>query len=220
MIPMSNAEDPIAAGSPARQVSREHGPVEGDLERSIAAQVRAYRQAAGVSVAEMADRVGISKAMLSKIENAQTSCSLTTLARLAAGLEVPVTALFRGVDDQREAVYVPAGHGAQIVRRGSKQGHLYELLGGLRGPHKRMEAVLVTLTEASEVFPLFQHPGTEILYMLEGEMVYGHGEARYTMRPGDALQFDGEGPHGPEELVQLPAKFLAITAYGEGGSHS
>ncbi|PRY16727.1 helix-turn-helix domain-containing protein [Kineococcus rhizosphaerae] len=217
----TDAQDPIATGSPARQIAREAvAPVEGHLERSIAAQVRAYRLASGASVAEMAERVGISKAMLSKIENAQTSCSLTTLARLAAGLDVPVTALFRGVDDQREAVYVPAGHGAQIIRRGSKQGHLYELLGGLRGPHKRMEAVLVTLTEASEVFPLFQHPGTEILYMLEGEMVYGHGEARYTMRPGDALQFDGEGPHGPEELVGLPAKFLAITAYGDGSAHT
>lgn len=217
---MTSAEDPIASGSSSREIAREAaGPAEGDLERSIAAQVRAYRQAAGLSVAEMADRVGISKAMLSKIENAQTSCSLTTLARLAAGLEVPVTALFRGVDAEREAVYVPAGHGARIVRRGSKQGHLYELLGGLRGPHKRMEAVLVTLTEASEVFPLFQHPGTEILYMLEGEMVYGHGEARYTMRPGDALQFDGEGPHGPEELLELPAKFLAVTAYDGTSGH-
>lgn len=210
------ADDPIATGSPAREIPRETaGPAEGELERSIAAQVRAYRVAAGVSVGDMAQRVGISKAMLSKIENAQTSCSLTTLGRLAAGLEVPVTALFRGVDADREAVYVPAGHGAQIVRRGSKQGHLYELLGALRGPHKRMEAVLVTLTEASEVFPLFQHPGTELLYMLDGEMVYGHGEARYAMRPGDALQFDGEGPHGPEELHELPVRFLAVTAYGD-----
>ena len=209
-------DDPIASGSTAREVPRgAAGPAEGDLERAIAAQVRAYRSAAGISVAEMAERVGISKAMLSKIENAQTSCSLTTLARLAAGLEIPVTALFRGVDAEREAVFVPAGHGARIVRRGSRQGHLYELLGALRGPHKRMEAVLVTLTEASEVFPLFQHPGTEILYMLDGVMVYGHGESRYTMHPGDALQFDGEGAHGPEELLEVPARFLSITAYGE-----
>lgn len=208
--------DAVATGSPAREIRRESaGPREGDLERSIAAQVRFYRSAAGLSVADMAERVGISKAMLSKIENAQTSCSLTTLARLAAGLEVPVTALFRGIDAEREAVFVPAGHGARIVRRGSRQGHLYELLGALRGPHKRMEAVLVTLTEASEVFPLFQHPGTELLYMLEGRMVYGHGETRYTLEPGDALQFDGEGPHGPEELATVPVRFLSVTAYGE-----
>ena len=71
----------------------------------------------------------------------------------------------------------------------------------LRGPHKRMEAHLVTLTERSEVFPLFQHTGTELLFMLEGEMVYGHGEATYTLGPGDALQLDGEGVHGPQELL-------------------
>jgi quercetin dioxygenase-like cupin family protein len=153
--------------------------------------------------------------MLSKIENAHTSCSLTTLGRLATGLNVPVTALFRGVDTEREAVYVPAGHGAQIIRRGSRVGHHYELLGALRGPHKRMEAVLVTLTESSEVFPLFQHPGTELLYMLEGVMLYGHGEAAYTMRPGDALQLDGEGAHGPQELIELPVRFLSVTAYGD-----
>lgn len=186
----------------------------GALERTIALRAREYRQAAGVSVAEMAARAGLSKAMLSKIENAQTSCSLTTLARLAAGLDVPVTSLFRGVDAAREAVFVPAGQGARIVRRGTGVGHEYALLGALRGAHKRLDAVLVTLTESSEVFPLFQHAGTELLYMLEGTMVYGHGASRYTLRPGDALQFDGEGTHGPEALLELPIRFLAVTAYG------
>jgi len=185
----------------------------GALEQVIARQVRLFRLAAGLSIADLAAHVGMSKAMLSKIENAQTSCSLTTLARLAGGLQVPVTALFRGVDAEREAVFVPAGHGAEIVRRGSRVGHHYELLGALRGAHKRLEPLLVTLTESSEIFPLFQHPGTEFLYLLEGVMVYGHGEARYTMRPGDSLQFDGEGPHGPDELVQLPIRFLSILAH-------
>lgn len=162
----------------------------------------------------LAEQTGMSKAMLSKIENAQTSCSLSTLARLADALEVPVTALFRGVEAEREAVFVPAGHGARIVRRGSNVGHLYEQLGSLRGEHKRIEPLLVTLTEASEVFPLFQHAGTEFLYMLDGVMTYGHGTSRYEMSPGDSLQFDGEGPHGPIELKQLPIRFLSVTAYG------
>jgi hypothetical protein len=154
--------------------------------------------------------------MLSKIENAQTSCSLTTLTRLADALDVPATALFRGADTEREAVHTPAGAGARIVARGTRVGHDYTLLGGLRGPHKRMEAHLVALTERSEVFPLFQHPGTELLYMLEGVMVYGHGEVSYTLHPGDALQLDGEGVHGPRELVELPIRFLSVVAYGDG----
>jgi uncharacterized cupin superfamily protein len=55
--------------------------------------------------------------------------------------------------------------------------------------------------------------------MLEGTMVYGHGESRYTLLPGDALQFDGEGAHGPDELVTLPIRFLSITAYGDTADH-
>ncbi|NEK57888.1 helix-turn-helix transcriptional regulator [Geodermatophilus sabuli] len=186
----------------------------GHLEDVIALRVREFRLAQGISLAELARLTGMSKAMLSKIENAQTSCSLSSLARLAEALAVPVTALFRGIDAEREAVFTPAGQGSQIVRRGSNVGHLYQLLGSLRGEHKRLEPLLVTLTEASEVFPLFQHPGTEFLHMLEGVLVYGHGEARYEMRAGDSLVFDGEGPHGPVELVELPVRFLSVTAYG------
>ncbi|MGC4960756.1 helix-turn-helix domain-containing protein [Gordonia sp. DT101] len=188
-------------------------PTGGDLEAAIAHQVRLLRRNAGMSVADMAAKVGISKAMLSKIENAQTSCSLTTLARLAAGLDVPVTSLFRGADVEREAVYTESGKGAVIVGRGTRVGHHYALLGALRGQHKRLEPVLVTLADDSEVFPPFQHPGTELLYMLEGVMVYGHGNAEYTLRPGDCLLLDGEGIHGPHDLVRLPIRFLAVTAY-------
>jgi transcriptional regulator with XRE-family HTH domain len=183
------------------------------LELAIAAQVRALRRATGLSVAEMATKTGLSKAMLSKIENAQTSCSLTTLAKLADTLDVPVTALFRGADNGREAVFTEAAKGSVIVGRGTRVGHHYELLGALRGQHKRLEPVLVTLTDKSEPFPLFQHPGTELLYMLEGVMVYGHNDSEYTMRPGDTLLLDGEGLHGPRDLVRLPIRFLAVTAY-------
>src|ERR1700694_243836 len=202
-------------GDPAprdREVPTDTPPVPA-LERAIAAQVRALRRAAGLSVADMAARAGISKAMLSKIENAQTSCSLSTLARLAAMLDVPVTALFRGADSGREAAYTEAGHGSFIGGRGTRGGHHYELLGPLRGQHKRLEPVLVTLTEKSEPFPLFQHPGTEMLYMLAGVVVYGHGENEYTWRRGDTFVLDGEGLHGPHDLVRLPIRFLAVTAY-------
>jgi transcriptional regulator with XRE-family HTH domain len=188
-------------------------PVEGVLKRAIAVQVRRHRRARGLTVGELAVRAGISKAMLSKIENSLTSSSLTTLARLAAALDVPVTALFRGADGDREAVFTPADGGARVVARRNRVGPEYRLLGALRGPHKRMEAHLVTLTEQPEAFPLFQHPGTELLFMLEGEMVYGHGEARYTLGPGDALQLDGEGVHGPQELRALPIRFLSVVAY-------
>lgn len=184
-----------------------------ELEAAIAGNVRELRQLHGWSVAEMAARVGISKAMMSKIENAQTSCSLGTLALLARGLDVPVTSLLRGADTERPASFVKAGHGTPIVRNGTQAGHEYQLLGGLRGEHERLECLHVTLTEKSEAYPLFQHPGTEFVYMLEGVMDYGHSRAVYRMEAGDSLQIDGEGAHGPVDLVDLPIRFLSVIAF-------
>ncbi|MFI8595344.1 helix-turn-helix domain-containing protein [Microbacterium sp. NPDC078428] len=51
----------------------------------------AYRAELGISAADLAARTGLSKGMISRIESATTSCSLTTLQRLAEGLPVPVT---------------------------------------------------------------------------------------------------------------------------------
>ena len=68
----------------------------GQLEWVIANHVRNRRQAIGLTVAQLAELTGISKGMLSKIENAQTSPSLATIERLAAALDMPVTSLFRG----------------------------------------------------------------------------------------------------------------------------
>ncbi|WP_436533317.1 helix-turn-helix domain-containing protein [Actinoplanes sp. HUAS TT8] len=184
-----------------------------DLEAAIGRNVRELRTQHGLTVAELALRIGISKAMLSKIENAQTSCSLGTLAALADGLNVPVTSLFRGADKERPSSFVPAGGGTAIVRDGSQAGHEYQLLGTLRGEHRRLECLHVTLTVKSETYPLFQHPGTEFIYMLEGTMDYAHGRSVHRLTPGDSLQMDGEGAHGPADLVELPIRFLSVIAF-------
>ncbi|MER6526132.1 XRE family transcriptional regulator [Streptomyces sp. NPDC001508] len=187
-----------------------------ELEAAIARNVRELRHQRGHSVTDLAAKVGISKAMLSKIENAQTSCSLSTLSLLAKGLDIPVTSLFRGADAERPVSYVKAGRGTPIVRSGSQVGHDYKLLGSLRGEHKRLECLLVALTAKSQTYPLFQHPGTEFIYMLEGVMDYGHGRSVYRLKPGDALILDGEGAHGPVDLVDLPIRFLSVIAFPDG----
>jgi ribosome-binding protein aMBF1 (putative translation factor) len=189
------------------------GPI-GQLGQVIANHVRSRRLEIGLNVGQLAERTGISKGMLSKIENAQTSPSLSTLERLSLALDMPVTSLFRGLAEERDAVFVKAGSGPEIVRKGTRSGHTYQLLGTLRGPYKRVEPLLVSLVERSEVFPLFQHPGVEMLYMLEGVMEYSYGREHYRMEKGDTLQFEGDIPHGPTQLVKLPIRFLSITVYG------
>jgi transcriptional regulator with XRE-family HTH domain len=185
------------------------------LEVAIGREVRAFRNKLGITASDLARAADLSLGMLSKIENGVTSASLTTLQRLSNALGVPVTALFRRFEERRDAVFVSAGQGLLIERRGTRSGHQYQLLGhtgGLSGAVV-VEPYLITLTEESEVFPLFQHGGHELIYMLEGQVVYRHADKLYSMKPGDSLFFDADAPHGPEELVKLPIRFLSVISY-------
>ena len=185
-----------------------------DLDIAVGRNVRELRTQRGLAIADLAEAIGVSRAMLSKIENALTSCSLTTIAAIARGLEVPVSFLFRGADE-RQVSYVTAAQGAEVVRNGSQIGHVYETLGTLRGVHRRLECLMVTLTADSPVEPTFQHPGTEFIFLLEGKMNYRHGEKTYRLGPGDSLLFDGEGRHGAVKLIQTPIRFLSVIASPE-----
>lgn len=194
--------------------SAEHTNADHSLERYLGNTIRELRQKHGLTIADIAERVGISRGMLSKIENAQTATSLETLAKLASALGVSLSKLFRNYNiPAGGAQLVKNGEGMEVVRRGTKCGHTYHLLAYDQGPTKLFEPFLITMDDASEVFPTFEHPGIEFIYMLEGKIEYRHGQHAYILEPGDALTFRGDIPHGPERLVELPIRFLAIIYY-------
>lgn len=186
-----------------------------NLETAIGHEVREARRRTGMTLAELAAATGLSVGMLSKIERGSTSPSLGTLQRLSRTLGVPITAFFQRYEDNRPAVFVKAGDGLAIERRGTRAGHQYSLLGFAdgHGGEVTVEPYLITLTATSDVFPTFQHEGFEFLYMLDGVVAYRHAESLYEMHPGDSLFFDASAPHGPEVLVALPARYLSVIAY-------
>ena len=182
---------------------------------AIGRAVRAARKNLGITVADLAAATGLSVGMLSKIENGNISPSLTTIQALSRALGVPITSFFRRYEEPRNAVFVKAGEGVELERRGTRAGHQYRLLGhiGNNASGVSVEPYLITLSKDSDVFPTFQHSGLEFLYMLEGEVVYRHGDKLFRMLPGDNLFFDADAQHGPQELVSLPARYLSIICY-------
>jgi transcriptional regulator with XRE-family HTH domain len=196
-----------------------HSTRDGDrekvLEVAIGREVRAYRHKQEVTVAELSQMTGLSIGMLSKIENGNTSPSLTTLQTLANALSVPLTSFFRRFEESREAVHTKSGAGVEIDRAGTRANHQYNLLGhiGSNASGVIVEPYLITLSETSDTFPTFQHGGIETIYMLEGEIDYRHGDDIHALKPGDTFFFDADAPHGPEKLVLLPARYLSIISY-------
>ena len=185
------------------------------LEVAIGREVRAFRRKKGITVADLSQSTGLSIGMLSKIENGNTSPSLTTLQTLAHALSVPLTSFFRGFEEARVAVHTKSGEGVELERAGTRANHQYDLLGhiGANASGVIVEPYLITLSDEADIFPTFQHGGIETIYMLEGEVDYRHGDDIYPLKPGDTLFFDADAPHGPQVLVKLPARYLAIISY-------
>lgn len=211
----------MTAQQPASGTDRAPGAPAGDaggggLDRFLGLAIRGERQKQGLTIAQVAERTGLSRGMLSKIENGQASMSLDSLAKIGSSLGISLSALFRKLEiNEGGAQHVKAGSGMEVVRRGTRRGHTYHLLAYDQGPRKRFEPFLISMDDASEVFPVFEHPGTEFIYMLGGQLEYRHGQQTYLLEPGDSLCFPGHVPHGPERLVETPIRFLTVIIYGE-----
>ena len=184
-----------------------------DVCRVVGERVRDARRALGLTMAQFAETAEISLGMVSKIEHGQTSPSLSTLTRLAHAARVPITAFFRGLDEEHDVVIVRSDERMEILHEGTREGHVYEDLGSLRGKTRIIEPMMVTLESSDEVFPLFQHEGVEFLHMLEGAMDYGYGPKNYRLGAGDTIQIHGEVAHGPVQLVELPVRFMSVKVF-------
>ena len=185
------------------------------LEVAIGRQIRIYRKQMEITVSDLSKMTGLSTGMLSKIENGNTSPSLSTLQTLSNALSIPMTAFFKQFEQERECIHTKANEGVEVEGEGTRAGHQYNLLGHLGSNDSGViiEPYLIELTSETDTFKTFQHGGLETIYMLAGEITYRHGDGVYKLQPGDTLFFDANTPHGPEALDKLPARFLSIISY-------
>src|SRR5512139_30819 len=198
-----------------RSVGRHNGSA---VAQQVGQNVRRLRQERGVTLSDLAASAGISLAMLSRLEKGDVSPSLETLVALAEALGTGAASLLKvEAAQQSDAQLVPKGEGLEVVRRGTRRGHTYHLLASDRGPKRVFEPYLVTLTDKSELFPEFDHPGVEFIHVLEGSLRYRHGPESYLLKPGDSLTFRGDVPHGPDKLLKLPVRMLSVIIYGGAG---
>lgn len=184
------------------------------LEKCVGEAVRELRQRRRLTIAQVAEQAAISDGMLSKIENGQISAGMDTLSRVARALGSTMAMLFRTYDVPAGAAHlVKQGQGMPFLRHGKRPGHSFQLLSYDQGPDKQFDCFLVTIEQPSESLPTSQHPGVEVIHMLEGSFEYRSGQSIYLLEPGDTLTLQGEVLHGPERLVSLPIRFVCTIVY-------
>jgi transcriptional regulator with XRE-family HTH domain len=157
----------------------------------VAREVRAHREARGLSLSATAARAGLSKTILATIESGTGNPSLETLWRIARALDVTVGTLL-AEDDPLHTQVIRRGTGEWLSFESGVEGRLIHV----DGRDRRLETLEIRL-EPGRLYPSHAHaPGTEELVIcLQGTLTVGPEGHEEHLDEGDALHFAADVPH-------------------------
>lgn len=162
-----------------------------DPTQAISARVRIERESRGWSLAELAERSGVSKAMISKIERGEASPTATVMGRLSGAFGLQLSMLLALAEQAGERL---SRHDEQPVWQDPETGYTRRAISPRNGG--MLELLEVTLPGNVRVsYPssafTFQH---QQIWVREGTLVFEEGELVHTLRPGDCLQLGAPAP--------------------------
>ena len=188
-------------------------PTDTTVVSLVGPRVKALREAAGLSLRDLAARCGVSAPMLSQVERGETSPTLQVAARIASGLDLRLSQLLR-LDEDGAVSIVRAGE----RRGGGGSGHAYEVLTPPL-PGLRSEVSVHTLrsgavTGAAGDPPMHEPGAREIALVQAGTVVLHVDGKRHALTAGDCVTFDADLPHHFENPGKEEAVLLAVVSAG------
>jgi transcriptional regulator with XRE-family HTH domain len=159
----------------------------------LGGRVRELRRGRGLTLEDLAEQSGVSRAMISKLERGEKNPTLVVAAKLAEGLGVTLSQL-AGMEERREVVVVPRER--RMVMRDPETGFERQLL----SPNfvgRGVEFIRNEIPEGSTSgeFPPHRRGVEEHIVVERGSLRATVGGEEYLLGEGDALYFEADVPH-------------------------
>jgi transcriptional regulator with XRE-family HTH domain len=181
-----------------------------DIEVRIAERLKDRREELGLSLADLATRSGVSKAMISRIERREASPTAAILGRLCAGLDITLSGLMAAVEE-RALVLLKAE--AQPQWRDPETG-FERLAVSPAGTGSPVEIVQATLPPGAEISypPLPAQGFDQHILGISGTLSLRSGKNNFVISAGDCLHCAPGQPHVFSNTGKMPARYLVIIA--------
>ncbi|OBH52415.1 helix-turn-helix domain-containing protein [Mycobacterium sp. E2479] len=175
----------------------------------MTALLRAVRKQRGLTLEALAQRTGLTKSYLSKIERRRCTPSIAVALKVAKALDVDVGRLF-SEDAAQEKITVERAHG-------DAEGGRYRVLASsLLG--KTMSPFMVRPTERLADDPHPEHAGQEFIFVHAGAIELDYGDQTFTLEPGDSAYFDASISHKIRAVAGVPAEVVVVAHADPGGA--
>lgn len=182
-------------------------------ELGLGEKVRKLRREQRLTLQELAELTGLSKPLLSQIENELVVPPISTLLKISKGLKVGIHYFFEDEGARQKLVIKRADEESWSRRRAKSdavEGYCYRSLAqGLRNKHMEPFLVEFELMEWDDS-RFYRHDGEEFIYLLEGELEFHFGEEVHRLRPGDSIYYDSSEAHGYVSIGDKKARAVAV----------
>lgn len=167
--------------------------IEGVRSDRLGARVRELRGERGLTLEGLAERSGVSRAMISKLERGEKNPTLVVAAKVAEGLGVTLSQLV-GIEDRREVIPIPREK--RMVMRDPETGFERQLLSPAFG-NRGVEFIRNVIPEGSTSgeFPPHRRSTEEYIVVEKGRLLAVLGGEEHPLEEGDAIYFEADVPH-------------------------
>jgi len=176
------------------------------LTATIAATLHATRTDRGLSVNALAERSGVSRAMIAKIERGEVQPTAVLLGRLTAALGLTLSELFARTEGEAPRLTRVAD---QSVWVDPKTGYRRRSVSPANGSAQLVEVELPAGAEVAypaESFNLANHQ----IWVLEGELRFREGDVEHDLRAGDCLELGAPAPGTYRNPADRPCRYLVV----------
>ncbi len=187
-----------------------------DIIIQISKRLKDIRKEKDITLQQLAEEAGVTKGMLSQVENSRTIPSLTVLLNLIKALQVDFNEFFKDINLQPKdsKVIFKKKEQYQPFEKENAKGFYYQRLLSTTIHEYHADFVLLRLERDSER-DFVSTDAFEFKYLLKGKIKYKIGEETYEMEEGDSLFFDGTELHNPYNTGEEDALILVIYIFKE-----
>lgn len=203
---------PMGVASDAPIASADGNPKNTDLAPIVGVNLRKLRTQRGLSLEKLAQKSGVSRAMLGQVELGQSAPTINVLWKIARALDVTFSAL----------ISAPEAGGTRVLR-----GKVAKILGSQDGAFRSRALFPLDAPRRTEFYELRLAVGCsenaephaagtlENLIVAQGSVSIRVGAETFRLDQGDAIVFPADGVHGYENTARTESVLYLVITYAE-----
>ncbi len=188
--------------------------MEGFFILEVGRRIKQQRLDKRMTLQELADKSGVSKGLVSQIENGRTIPSLSVMFGIIQSLEIEVSEFFQGLSLLEPTILVNRKSDYTTFEKEDARGFSYKRIMMRNLPSSTIDFVLLELNSDS-----YREEVTtdayEFIYVIKGQTEYRINDQSFLLEEGDSVFFDGRLPHLPRNISDTTCQLFVIYFFAQ-----